>query len=170
MPLIKWLLLLPHYIVLALLWIGAFFAILFSFFAVIFTRRYPRGLFDFVVGVERWTLRVSGYLLLMTDRYPAFSLDDDPGYPVRFDIEYPDEVDRWRPLVAWILILPYALIASVLMYLAYLIAFFAFFTILFTKRFPDGLFKLVLVPLRWQVRAMGYEYWMVTRYPPFVWD
>ncbi|MGZ5419600.1 MAG: DUF4389 domain-containing protein [Solirubrobacterales bacterium] len=76
MPLIKWLLAIPHYIVLFFLGIGAFFAVVIAWFAILFTGRYPRGLFDFVVGVHRWALRVEGYaFLLVTDRYPPFSLE-----------------------------------------------------------------------------------------------
>ena len=75
LPLVKWLLALPHYIVLAFLVIGAVFSIIFAWFAILFTGRYPRGLFDYVVGVGRWGLRVSAYaFLLTTDRYPPFSL------------------------------------------------------------------------------------------------
>src|SRR5688500_17542108 len=81
MPLVKWLLLLPHFIVLVFLGIGAFFAMLAAAFAVLFTRRYPRGLFDYVVGVYRWSWRVISYLLLMTDRYPPFTLGEDPDHP-----------------------------------------------------------------------------------------
>jgi hypothetical protein len=170
MPLVKWLLLIPHYIVLILLVIGALFAILIAFFAVIITRRYPRGLFDYVVGVSRWIWRVQAYLLLMVDPYPPFSLQDDPGYPARFDIEYPEEgVARWRPLFAWILAIPYLIIASLLFQLAEILAFFAFFTILFTKKYPEGMFKIALVGLRWQARGNAYAYWLATRYPPFVW-
>jgi hypothetical protein len=76
LPLVKWFLAIPHYIVLYFLWIGVFFSVIFAWFAILFTGRYPRGLFDFVVGVYRWSLRVAGYaFLLVTDRYPAFSLD-----------------------------------------------------------------------------------------------
>ena len=76
LPLVKWLLAIPHYIVLFFLWIAALVAIIIAWFAILFTRRYPRGLFDFVVGVLRWTLRVEAYaFLLITDRYPPFGLD-----------------------------------------------------------------------------------------------
>ena len=75
LPLVKWLLAIPHYFVLFVLYILAFFAVIFAWFAILFTGRYPRGLFDFVVGVARWSLRVQAYAyLLITDRYPPFSL------------------------------------------------------------------------------------------------
>jgi hypothetical protein len=75
LPLVKWLLAIPHYVVLFFLAVGAFFAVVFAWFAILFTGRYPRGLFDYVVGVGRWALRVEAYaFLLLTDRYPPFSL------------------------------------------------------------------------------------------------
>lgn len=75
LPLVKWLLAIPHYIMLAFLWLGAIFAVIFAWFAILFTGRYPRGLFDFVVGVFRWTNRVIGYaFILVTDEYPPFRL------------------------------------------------------------------------------------------------
>jgi hypothetical protein len=75
LPLVKWFLAIPHWILLGFLYIAAFFCIVIAWFAILFTGRYPRGLFDFVVGVGRWTLRVSAYaVLLTTDRYPPFSL------------------------------------------------------------------------------------------------
>lgn len=75
MPLVKWLLAIPHYVILFFLWIAVFFVVFISWFAIIFTGRYPRGLFDFVVGVMRWTWRVQAYaLLLATDKYPPFEL------------------------------------------------------------------------------------------------
>jgi hypothetical protein len=170
MPLVKWLLLLPHYVVLMLLGIAAFAAVVISWFAVVFTRRYPRGLYDFVVGVHRWAWRVQAYLFLMVDPYPPFTLADDPAYPARFDLTYPEEIDRWRPIVQWLLVIPYAFIAGILGWLAEILALFAFFTILFTKRFPEELFNIALVGLRWQARALVYGEWLVTRYPPWAWE
>lgn len=169
MPLIKWLILLPHYIVLLFLWLAASVSWLIAFFAVLFTRHFPRALFDFNLGVLRWTLRVSSYGYLMNDRYPPFSLGAEPDYPARLDIEYPEEVDRWRAPFAWILAIPYVLAASVLIYIAGLLSFFAIFTILFTKKFPKGMFDIVDVAMRWQTRGVAYSGFMVTKYPPFVW-
>lgn len=169
LPLVKWLLAIPHFLVLIVLGIGAMFAILFAAIAILLTRRYPRGLFDYVVGVYRWGWRLGAYLLLISDRYPPFSLADDPDYPARLEIAYPEEVDRWRPFVQWLLAIPFLLIASVLQNLAHLLVLFAFFTILFTKRFPRGMFDLLLVAMRWSVRGNAYAHFMVTRYPPFVW-
>jgi hypothetical protein len=169
MPLIKWLLAIPHFIVLVLLSIGALLALIVAFFAILFTGRYPRGIFDYLVGVYRWAWRVTAYYMLMVDPYPPFSMDDDPSYPATFDIEYPEHVDRWRVLVHWLLIIPYHIVATLLLYLSMLMSFFAFFTILFTKRYPEGLFNIALVGLKWVARANGYYYWLTTRYPPFVW-
>jgi hypothetical protein len=76
MPIVKWLLAIPHWIILFFLWIGVVVCVVIAWFAILFTGRYPRGLFDYVVGVNRWTLRVDAYaVLLTTDRYPPFSLD-----------------------------------------------------------------------------------------------
>jgi hypothetical protein len=169
LPIVKGLLLLPHWIVLVFVWIGAFFAIVGAWFAVLFTGKYPPGIHSFVTGAYRWTARVSAYGLFMTDRYPPFSLEHDDEYPTRFDIGYTEEIARWRPLVHWLLVLPYAIVASILVWLAYIVSFIAFFTILFTKNFPQGLFDFNVVALRWQNRASGYYLWMTERYPPWVW-
>jgi hypothetical protein len=169
LPLVKWFLAIPHYIVLVFLFAGAFFAILFAAFAVLFTRRYPEGLFGFVAGVYRWTWRLSAYLLLMADPYPPFSLGEEPEYPARIEIGYPGEMDRWRPFVQWLLAIPYLLVANILQNLAWILAFFAFFTILFTKRFPEGMFRIAVVSIRWTLRGNAYAHFLVTRYPPFVW-
>jgi hypothetical protein len=169
LPLVKWLLVIPHLFVLFFLAIGAWFVIIFAFFAVLFTGRFPRGAFDYLVGVQRWSYRVSAYYMLMVDPYPPFSLDDDPNYPVRVAIEYPEHVANWRPLVHWLLVIPYAIVSTILLYFSLILAFFAFFTILFTKKIPRGMFDLMVPGMRWQLRANIYSYWMTERYPPWIW-
>jgi len=170
MPLVKWLLAIPHYLALAVLGIGAFFVLIAAFFVVLFTRRYPQGMFDYMVGVQRWSYRVAAYVSLMVDPYPPFTLDEDPAYPVHFDIEYPVEVDRWRAPFAWLLAYPFLIVAGLIGYLGGLMILFAFFTILFTRQFPEGMFNIARIALRWQARGNAYAGFMVTRYPPFVWD
>jgi hypothetical protein len=171
LPLVKWLLAFPHYLVILFLAIGVFFVKIYAFFAVLITGRYPEGAFNYVTGVLRWAWRVASYVYLLNDRYPPFSLDDDPDYPAQLQIIYPaDGVNRWRPLVHWLLIIPYAFVASLLMTLAGIVAFIGVFVILFTKQLPDGMFKLILNPHRWQLRGSAYALFMVTRYPPFTWE
>ena len=170
LPLVKWLIALPHYIVLIFLAIGALFAILIAFFAVLITGKFPRGLWDYLTGVNRWAYRVTSYVFLLTDAYPPFSLEDDPGYPVRIEYDYPETVNRWRPLVQWILAIPYLIVAGILLYVAEIVAFIAVFVILFTAKLPEGMFNLIVNPMRWQVRGNAYAGWLVKRYPPFSWD
>ncbi len=169
LPLVKWLLVIPHFIALFFVGIAAFFVLVFAFFAVLFTGRWPRGAFDFLVGTLRWSYRVLMYFHLMTDAYPPFSLADDPDYPVRLYVEYPQRIARWRTLVQWILAIPYVLIADVLHWLTGVLTFLAFFTILFTKQIPRGLFELMVPGFRWSMRGTVYSYFMTERYPPFIW-
>jgi hypothetical protein len=171
LPLIKWLLAFPHYLVLFVLIIGVLFAKIYAFFAVIITGRYPEGVFNYVTSVLRWGWNVGAYVYLLTDRYPPFSLERDPNYPAQFEIDYPSEgVDRWRPLVHWLLVIPYAIVAGILTALAGIVALIGVFVILFTKELPEGMFKLILIPYRWQLRGSAYSLFMVTKYPPFEWD
>lgn len=170
LPLVKWLLLVPHYVVLFFLGIGAGLVAFIAFFATIFTGRYPRPLWSFMVGFQRWALRVLAYLLLMTDRYPAFSLSAQADDDVRLDAAYPERVERWRPLLAWLLVIPYAIVASLVFTVAQICSIIAFFTIIFTRRMPDGIYPIMRAGLNWQTRATFYMYWLSTEYPPFRWE
>ena len=169
LPLIKWLLVIPHFIALFFVAIGAAFVALFGFFAVLFTGQWPRGAFDFLVGTFRWAYRVAAYFHLMVDAYPPFSLADDPNYPVRLNIEYPERIDNWRPLVQWLLAIPYLFIGGVLYWLTGVMTIAAFFTVLFTKQIPRGVFEIMMPGLRWNLRGSAYTYFVTDRYPPFVW-
>jgi hypothetical protein len=166
----SWLLAIPHYFALVVLGIVALFVLIASWFAVLFTGVWPRGMFDYVVGVIRWSARVGAYIFLLTDAYPPFSLDDDPNYPVRVQIDYPEEIPRWAPVVNWLLIIPYAFLGVLILYAAGVAVLIAWFAILFTGKLPRGLFDFISVALRWNLRATGYRYWMTATYPPFVFE
>lgn len=171
MPLVKWLLVLPNIFVFLFVILAAFFAWIGAFFAVIVTGRYPEGIFNFLVGVGRWAARLGAYFCLLTDKYPPFTTARTPEDTVVYEVAYPEQgVDRWRPLVQWLLILPYHLIAGILGYLVGLVSLISFFTILFTKKIPQGLFDMGLNGIRWQARSNVYGAFMATQYPPFEWD
>lgn len=170
MPLIKWFLLIPHFIALTFLGLAAIVVVVIAFFATLFTATYPSGMWNFMVGVQRWALRVMAYYLFISDKYPPFTLSEQPEDTVRLRAEYPERVSRWRPFFAGLLILPYMIVAALIGFIGQICAFLAFFTILFTKKIPVGIFDVIRISFNWQMRANFYSYWMSTEYPPFEWD
>ena len=189
--LVKWLLAIPHYLILAFLWLTLFVLTVIAFFAILFTGRYPRGLFGFNVGVLRWTWRVAfySYGALGTDRYPPFTLDDVPSYPARLDVTYPEQLSRGLVLVKWwLLAIPHYIVVALLLgggsYAANqasdwvwgtgfetgligVLVFFAGVALLFTTRYPRGLFDFTLGLDRWVARVAAYVLLMRDEYPPF---
>ena len=176
--LVKWLLIIPHLFVLMFLWIAAVVAWVISLFAILFTGRYPRSLFDFIVGVMRWSWRVGfySYQALGTDKYPPFSLARMEEYPADLDIAYPEQLSRGLALVKWwLLALPHYLILAVLVGgvgyrfggLQGILVLFVAIVNLFRGKYPRSLWDLVMGVNHWNYRVLGYSALTTDEYPPF---
>jgi hypothetical protein len=189
--LVKWLLAIPHFIILFFLFLAFFLLTIVAFFAILFTGRYPRGIFNFNLGVLRWGWRVAfySYGALGTDRYPPFTIAEEPDYPATLEVPYPEQLSRGLVLVKWwLLAIPHYLVLSVIFgggswyaskgwddgYSGYggpalttLLVFFAAIALLFTTRYPRGIFDFVMGLNRWFMRVIGYVTLMTDAYPPF---
>ena len=134
---------------------------------ILFRKKYPRWWFDWNLELLRFSARISAYLLLLTDRYPS----TDEQQSVHLEMDYPDareDLNRWLPLVKWLLVIPHLIVLWFLGIVALIVIVLAWFAILFTGRYPRGLFELVVGILRWSYRAQAYALLMATdRYPPF---
>lgn len=166
---VKWLLAIPHLIILYAL--NAVWQVisLIAFFAILFTRQYPEGLFKFNTGIMRWQANVYVYMELIRDEYPPFSFDAG-AYPVKLDIDYPQELNRWAPLYKWILAIPHFIILWALGIAAFFAVIYAGIMVLVSGTYPEGVFKFVTGVQRWSLRATTYAFFMHDEYPPFSLD
>jgi hypothetical protein len=183
-------LVIPHYIVLAFLWAAFIVLSAAAMVAIVFTGRYPRAIFDFNVGVLQWTWRVQFYAIgaFGTDRYPPFTLADDPSYPARLEVEYPGQLSRGLALVKWwLLAIPQYIIVGLFtgsglraawrlgyhdggwggLGLIGILAVVAAVVLLVTDRYPEQIYDFVLGLDRWVLRVAGYAALMTDEYPPF---
>jgi hypothetical protein len=185
--LVKWFLAIPHLFVLFFLWIGMAFATVAAGVAILFTGVYPRRVFDFDVGVLRWTWRVRYYAfdVLGTDRYPPFSLAPHPDYPAQLSVEYPERLSRGLVIVkSWLLALPHLVIVAILLGSVFwfggqqqwaiigtgllgLLTLVAMVVLLFTGRYLPALYDFIMGLNRWVYRVLAYVLLMTDEYPPF---
>ena len=189
--LVKWLLAVPHYVILAFLWLAFAVLTVVAGFAIVFTGRYPRSIFGFNVGVMRWSWRVGYYTCsaLGTDRYPPFTLAA-ADYPASLDVAYPPRLSRGLALVKWwLLAIPHYLVIAVFTSgpgrwttgsdgsgeqisqigggLIGILVLIAAVVLAFTGRYPQSLFDLVIGLNRWCYRVLAYAALMTDDYPPF---
>lgn len=186
--LVKWFLLIPHLIVLGFLWSAFVVLTVIAFVTQLRGGRYPRWIFDFNLGVLRWTWRVNfyGYGALGTDRYPPFTLGTVPDYPARLEIDYPEEQAKGQKLLsAWLAGIPQYVIAgmlgggagvawaaehSIFTGLIGFLVLFAAISLALNGEYPRSLFDYVIGFNRWVIRVVAYGTLMTTAYPPFLLD
>jgi hypothetical protein len=191
--LVKWLLAVPHYVLLGLLWLAVVPLTVVAGLAILFTGRYPRSIFEFTVGVMRWTWRASYYTFsaLGTDRYPPFTLDSVPDYPADLSVDYPARLSRGLVLVKWwLLAIPHLLVVAVLAGgwvgiefgdgnwwfvlsgadVIGVLVLIAAIVLAVTGTYPAALFDVVMGMNRWCYRVLAYVCLMRDEYPPFRFD
>jgi len=161
---VRWLLVIPHVLLLYL--VGMLTGVIgfVAWFAILFTGRYPRGMWDFVVMAQVWSTNVASYILMLRDEYPPFG---EGTYPVQFDLVYPAQLSRGLIFVKWLLIIPHLIVLWFLGIAGFFVYILAWFAILVTGRYPRGLFRFMEGLLRWSLRVGIYSNLLTDHYPPF---
>jgi hypothetical protein len=162
-----WLLALPAYVMLYIVVSAIQYVVPFAFFSILFRRKYPRWCFDFLLGLYRYQYRVIAYAFdLWRDEYPAL---EDP-QAITLDIQYPEpeSLNRWLPIVKWLLAIPHYIVLLFLFLVELAVLVVAWFAILFTARYPKGLFDFTVGVNRWGLRVTAYAILLMRdEYPPF---
>jgi Domain of unknown function (DUF4389) len=165
---VKWILAIPQVIVLGLVGMVAYFMLIYAWFSVLITERYPRNAYDFMVGVGRWATRVNAYIFFMAEEYPPFSMDEIPSYPAHFEPPpFPGEQMPRATALQPILAIPAFIFSAILVYVAELVALVAGIMIIANDEYPRGMYDFVVGALRAQARTFAYATMMTTQYPPF---
>jgi Domain of unknown function (DUF4389)/zinc-ribbon domain len=165
---VKWLLAIPHFVVLYILGYVISVVTIIAWFAILITGQYPRGLWDFMLKYFRYYANVTAYAFwLQRDEYPPFWEGD---YSLRLSLQYPDHLSRWKIFVKWLLVIPNAFVLAFVLLAAFVAAVVAFFAILITGRMPEGIFAFITGSQRWNYRVQTYVLLMTDRYPPFSLD
>lgn len=170
-PLVHWLLGIPQLLIASVLRTVRQVLLVIAFFAILFTTKIPRGLFDMVVMTYRYRWRVGSYVLWMREPYPPFDFTpasgDAGGDPARVSIDYPETLNRWLPLVKWLLAIPHYIVLAFLTLGAVFVGIAVFFAVLFTGRFPPGMRTYLVGVNRWSLRVKSYAGFLRDEYPPF---
>jgi hypothetical protein len=164
--------LIPHGFLLFFLGIAAGFVQFIAWWAILFTGKYPQGMYNFVLNYYRWSLRVMAYMSYMTDVYPPFNGKEVEGHPLHFNIDYPEKSSRGvlllRTFFGWLYcLIPHGFLLFFLGIAAGFVQFIAWWAILFAGKYPEGMFGFVERYMRWSLRVMAYMSYMTDVYPPF---
>ncbi len=161
----------PHFIIIGALSFVQRILLFISFFAVLFTRRIPSGIFGVQAMVVRYSNRVTSYVVLLTEEYPPFEFstatDDPGGYPARTSVDEPEQLNRWLPLVKWLMAIPHFFVLALLVIGAFFAYIGGWFAVLFTGRMPEGIGNDLVGVGRWTTRVTAYILLLRDEYPPF---
>ncbi len=161
-------LVIPHIFALFFYGIVAYVCIFLSWFAILFTGRYPRGMFLLVAGFLSYSTRVNGYYYLLTDKFPPFGGGaPGDGYPVQLSVDFPDRLSRLTTFFRSLMAIPAEIVLYFLGLLGAVLAFFAWIVVIILGRLPRGLFELMELPQRYQARVNGYVFLLTDTYPWF---
>ena len=170
-PLVHWLLAIPQFFVVYALKMFAGVLTFISFFAILFTKKFPEPMFNIIVMAFRYEWRVNSYAWFLRETYPPFTFDTvaaDPGDdPASLSVAYPTELNRWLPLVKWLLAIPHFFVVLVRIIAAFVVGIGSFFVVLFTGRHNERMRRYLVDVSRYQWRINSYVSLMRDEYPPF---